>query len=150
LNTIYVDSHFELAKYCFQIVINKKKFKKNKLCGKWINNNNNEINFKHKRFRWNFELNNDLLKMIEMHPNWLPQKIALTFIKMYPNLNIISSQVKRHLKYLKFKQNKIDPREYLNNINNSLKYTNDFKFLFFLKNDFLICVVQNNDDFFFP
>jgi len=30
-----------------------------------------------------------------MHPNWIPQKIALTFIKMYPNLNITSSQVKR-------------------------------------------------------
>jgi hypothetical protein len=25
------------------------------------NNNNNEINFKHKRFKWNFELDNDLL-----------------------------------------------------------------------------------------
>jgi len=64
-----------------------------------------------------------------MHLNWMPQEIALTFIKMYPNLNIISSQVKKHLKYLKFKQNKIDPREYLNNINNSLKYTNDSNFL---------------------
>ncbi len=68
------------------------------------NNNNNEINFKHKRFRWNFELDNDLLKIIEMNPNWIPQKIVLTFIKMYPNLNITSSQVQRHLEYLKSKQ----------------------------------------------
>jgi hypothetical protein len=57
-------------------------------------NNNNEINFRHKRFRWNFELDNDLLKIIEMHPNWIPQKIVLTFIKMYPNLNISSSKFK--------------------------------------------------------
>jgi len=56
--------------------------------------NNNEINFRHKRFRWNFELDNDLLKIIEMHPNWIPQKIVLTFIKMYPNLNISSSKFK--------------------------------------------------------
>jgi hypothetical protein len=25
-----------------------------------LNNNNDEINFKHKRFRWNLELENDL------------------------------------------------------------------------------------------
>jgi hypothetical protein len=63
-----------------------------------------------------------------MHPNWMPQEIAITLIKMYPNLNIISSQVKRHLKYVKFKRNKIDPKKYLSNINNSLKYTNDSNF----------------------
>ncbi len=60
-----------------------------------FNNNDDEMNFKHKRFRWNFELDNDLLKIIKMHPNWIPQKIVLTFIKMYPNLNITSSQVKK-------------------------------------------------------
>jgi hypothetical protein len=76
------------------MVIYKTKLKSKLIMWKIINNNN-EINFKHKRFRWNFELNNDLLKNIEMHPNWIPQKIALTFIKMYPNLNITSSQVKK-------------------------------------------------------
>jgi hypothetical protein len=44
-----------------------------------------------------------------MHPNWIPQEIALTFIKMNSNFNITSSQVERHLKYLKYKQHKIDP-----------------------------------------
>ncbi len=38
-------------------------------------NNNNEINFKRKRFRWKFELENDVLKIIEMHPSWIAQKI---------------------------------------------------------------------------
>jgi hypothetical protein len=75
-----------------------------------LNNNNDEINFKHKRFRWNFELENDLWKIIGMHPNWIPQEIALTFIKMYSNLNITSSQVKRHLKYLKCKKNNLSLR----------------------------------------
>jgi hypothetical protein len=66
-----------------------------------------------------------------MHPNWIPQEIALTFIKMYSNLNITSSQVKRHLKYLKSKIKKIDPSKYLNNnINNSLNHTNDSNFIF--------------------
>jgi hypothetical protein len=45
-----------------------------------------------------------------MHPKWIPQEIALTFIKMYSNFNITSSQVERHLKYLKYKQIKLIPK----------------------------------------
>jgi hypothetical protein len=29
-----------------------------------------------------------------MHPSWMPQEIALTFIHMYPNLNITPTQLK--------------------------------------------------------
>jgi len=52
----------------------------------------------------------------------MPQNIVLTFIHMYPNLNITLTQVKQHLKYLKTKQSKVDKKVTLmNDINNDLK-----------------------------
>ncbi len=74
-----------------------------------------------------------------MHPNWIPQKIVLTFIKMYPNLNISSSKFKDIQNISNLNKSEIGPKEYLNNnSNNSLKYTNDSNSLFFEKDKFLI------------
>jgi len=33
-----------------------------------------------KGLTWNLDLDINLQKIIEMHPNWMPQEIALTFI----------------------------------------------------------------------
>jgi hypothetical protein len=52
----------------------------------------------------------------------MPQEIVLTFIRIYPNLNITLTQVKQHLKYLKSKQNKVDKKvTSINDINNDVK-----------------------------
>ncbi len=66
-----------------------------------INNENNEVQHKGKRFHWNFELNKFFLEIIEIHPNWLPQEIALPFIQKYPYVGLNASQIKCHFKHLK-------------------------------------------------
>ncbi len=71
---------------------------------------------------WDFDLDINLQKNIEMHPNWMPQEIALTFIHMYSNINNTPAQVKQHLKYFETKQNKVDKKVMLiNDIDNALK-----------------------------
>jgi hypothetical protein len=59
-----------------------------------LNNKKCVFDVEPKRFRWNFDLENNLWKVMEMHFNWMPREIALTFIYMYPNLNITPAQVK--------------------------------------------------------
>jgi len=75
-----------------------------------------------KGLTWNLDLDINLQKIIEMHPNWMPQEIALTFIHMYSNINITPAQIKQHLKYFETKQNKVDKKVMLIiDIDNSLK-----------------------------
>jgi hypothetical protein len=57
-----------------------------------------------KGLTWDFDLDINLQKIIEIHLNWMPQEIALTFIHMYSNINITPTQVKQHLKYFETKQ----------------------------------------------
>ncbi len=59
-----------------------------------LNNDKGVHDVKMKRFRWNSDLDINLQKIIEMHPSWMPQEIALTFIHMYPNLNITPTPLK--------------------------------------------------------
>ncbi len=82
---------------------------------------------------WNFDLGIGLQKIIEMHPNWMPQEIALTFIHMYSSINITLAQVKQHLKYFETKQNKVDKKFMLiNDIDNAFRIY-FFKFLLIKK-----------------
>jgi hypothetical protein len=64
-----------------------------------INNENNEVQHKGKRFNLNFDF--FFLELIKIHPKWLPQEIALAFIQKYPYLNLNTSQIECHFKYIK-------------------------------------------------
>ncbi len=75
-----------------------------------------------KGLTWNFDLDINLQKIIEMHTNWMPQEIILTFIHMYSNINITTSQVKQRLKYFENEENKVDKKAILiNDIDNAFK-----------------------------
>jgi hypothetical protein len=72
-----------------------------------------------KGLTWDFDLDIKLQIIIEMHPNWMPQEIALTFIHMYSNINITPTHVKQHLKYFETKKNKVNKKDMLiNDIDN--------------------------------
>lgn len=52
----------------------------------------------------------------------MPQEIVLTFIHMYSNINITTSQVKQRLKYFENEENKVDKKAILiNDIDNAFK-----------------------------
>jgi hypothetical protein len=59
-----------------------------------LNNKKGVHDVKMKRFKWNFDLEINLPKITETHLSWMPQEIALTFIHMYPNLNITPTPLK--------------------------------------------------------
>jgi hypothetical protein len=100
-NIIYGNNDSEPRNFLFENMICSNVDKK-KLCK---NNENHRIidelknkkgvhDVKTKRFRWNFDLDVNLQKIIGMYPNWMPQENVITFIHMYPNLNITLTHVK--------------------------------------------------------
>ncbi len=105
LNILYANNHFELAITCDPMInfsnIHTYEACHTKFKDHNINNENNEVQHKGKRFNWNFELNKILLEIIKIHPKWLPQEITLAFIQKYPYLGLNTSQIKCHLKHLK-------------------------------------------------
>jgi hypothetical protein len=56
--------------------------------------NQKNVQHKRKRFSWNFELNNALLKMVKTRLEWIEQEVALTFIHHYPHLGLNTLQIK--------------------------------------------------------
>jgi protein associated with RNAse G/E len=56
--------------------------------------NRKKFQHKRKRYSWNFELNNALLKMVKTHLEWIEQEVALAFIHHYPHLSLNTLQIK--------------------------------------------------------
>ncbi len=56
--------------------------------------NKKNVQHKRKRFSWNFEVNNALLKMVKTHFEWIEQEVAFTFIHYYPHLGLKTLQIK--------------------------------------------------------
>jgi len=90
LKLLYANNHFEPIITCDCMIkfsnIHTYATYDTKLKTHNINNENNEVQHKWKRFNWNFELNKNLLEIIKIHPEWLPQEIALVFFFFKNNI----------------------------------------------------------------